>query len=100
MRPDKMKIKKENKKGMMPLQLVITAIILLILLFVILYTFTDFFGKEKESLQSTITSVTDDYDKDGVYNFYDKCPCDMDVERDSEGKCNGKSPNWCFDQKK
>ncbi len=87
------------KKAMMPLQLVITAIILLIVLFVVLYTFTDLFGKEKKALSESITSVTEDTDGDGNYNFYDKCPCDADVEPDEMGKCNGKDRMWCFKEK-
>ena len=83
------------KKASMPLNYVITAIILLIVLFVILFTFTDLFKKEKGALDDSITSVTKDSDNDGIYNFYDKCPCDADLER-IDGKCDGKEPNHCF----
>jgi uncharacterized membrane protein YvbJ len=80
----------------MSMTLVITIVILLIALIVILFNFTDMFGKEKASVSSTITSVTADSDCDGVYNFYDKCPCDANVDMDAQGKCAGKNPDWCF----
>ena len=94
---------KQNQKAMMPLQVVITAIILLVVLFIILYTFTDLFGKEKESISETLTSVTQDWDCDGVYDFYDKCPCDADAEF-IESECKGgqqpNKPKWCAGQDK
>lgn len=51
-------------------------VIALLLLFLLIYSgvWSKLFGKSASSLSEQIGSA-DDYDKDGVINIVDKCPC-------------------------
>lgn len=67
-------MKKKKKSMSLPLNYTIIAIILLVTLFIILYTTTNLFKKEGGQISDKITGAGD-WDKDGVANMFDKCPC-------------------------
>ena len=62
-----------------PLKIIVGAAIILIVMVAVLYVFTDLFKKEAGVLQDQIIGAQD-YDKDGVINSFDPCPCEARVE--------------------
>lgn len=63
---------KKSVSQMMELLVIIFLIVLFVYLSSKLYIY--FFGKETSELKERFISI-EDYDKDGVSNIADKCPC-------------------------
>lgn len=68
-----------------PLKVIVSAVILLVVMAVILFVFTDLFGESVGVARDQITG-SQDFDGDGTMNMFDKCPCNAD-EEPKEGKC-------------
>lgn len=79
-----MKLTKNKKSIELTLSTIGIAILVLVVLFVLLYTFTNIFGKQRGQINEQIGAL-DDYDQDGTANMFDKCPCDSEPPED--GKC-------------
>lgn len=68
-----------NKKGVeMTMNTIILAAILLVVLFVLMFTFTKYFGQEQNIVGQELDKLGD-CDGDETRNFLDKCPCDPDL---------------------
>jgi predicted PurR-regulated permease PerM len=68
--------KKMDKKGMSQMWWIIsTAVIALVVVILLLVWFKSSGGKLFENIDTTIDDLKDS-DKDGVTDFFDKCPCD------------------------
>ncbi len=65
----------KNKKSMeFTLGTLGIAILVLVVVFVLLYTFTNIFGKQRGQINEQMGALGD-FDNDGVANVYDWCPC-------------------------
>ncbi|MBI1934896.1 hypothetical protein HYS31_00500 [Candidatus Woesearchaeota archaeon] len=69
------------------------AVLVLLLIFLVLYSgaWTRLFGKSVTSIDQQISS-TGDFDKDGVINALDKCPCDENGDPENYGCEHGHTP--------
>ena len=90
-----MKLLKDKKSIELALSTIGIAILILIVVFVLLCTFTNSFGKQKGQINEQIDAL-DDFDVDGTANIFDKCPCDANVEPNEEGKCPTDPPRSCL----
>lgn len=68
----------------------VVAIIVLITLFIVLFTTTSIFKKEKDDISGRIDGLGD-WDNDHVANMFDKCPC-KPGDTDNKG-CPGEIPD-------
>ena len=74
----------KGKKGVeLSMNVVIILVILLIVAVSVIAVFGKLFGKEAGQIERQIDSLGDE-DKDGVANFFDKCPCSPG-EREFDG---------------
>ena len=64
----------------------IKAVLLLVVLFVIVFVFRTYFGKEVEIAGEHISSMEADTDCDGIVDVADKCPYDHKDEMTKENK--------------
>jgi len=69
-----MKLTKNKKSMDLTLGTIAVAVVVLVTIFVLLYTFTNLFGKQRGQINEQITAVGD-LDNDGVSNIFDWCPC-------------------------
>lgn len=84
-----MKLSKNKKSIELTLSTIGIAILILIVLFVLLYAFTNIFGKQRGQINEKIGAL-EDYDGDDVANMFDWCPC---TPGDSDNKgCSGEIP--------
>ena len=76
---------KINKKAMdvSPMNLIVGAAILLIVLVVVIAMFSNLFSKQAGQVEQNIDLVGDT-DKDGIPNIIDKCPC-ICGDKDNDG---------------
>jgi len=82
---------RKSKKGIeLSFNAIIIATIALIVLVVVIATFTNLFGKEKGQIEGKIDALNDD-DDDGILNLYDKCPC-KEGDNDNDGCPLGTEP--------
>ena len=74
--------------------ILIVVALLLIFLFVYGGLWTKMFGKSASRLDNVIGSTSNDYDKDGVADFADKCPCARSPSGSNEfDGCSKSSPD-------
>ena len=99
-----MKMIIKNKKGAEGIVWTV-AIIALLLFFLLIYSgvWTKLFGKEASSLSTQIDKdlgPSGDYDKDGVINIVDKCPCQAgDANNDGCPYTNKNEDRSCLTKK-
>ncbi len=92
-----MKLSKNKKSIEMTLGTIGVAILVLVTVFILLYTFTNIFGKQRGQIEDQIGALGD-FDNDGVSNIFDWCPC---TTGDSANKgCSGEIPKDKGDYKK
>jgi len=68
-----------------PLKIIVGAAIIIIVMVIVLYVFTDLFRKEAGVLREQVLGAQD-YDKDGVINSFDPCPCEARAEACTKDK--------------
>ncbi len=92
-----MKLLKNKKSMELALGTIAVAVVVLVTIFVLLYTFTNIFGKQRGQINEQIIA-TGDFDNDGVSNIFDWCPC---AAGDPSNKgCSGDMPEKKGDYKK
>jgi len=80
-----------NKKGFeMTLGLVVTAVILLITVFVVIGSFTNIWAKGTGEIRSSF-DANKDADGDGIINAFDKCPCGSASDQEKFQGCSSES---------
>jgi uncharacterized membrane protein YvbJ len=79
-----MKLKNSKKAVELPLNVIIIAALLLIVLIVMIAMFTGIFQKQTGQIRNYVNQL-DDCDQDGTANMFDPCPCNPNTE-----SCPGK----------
>jgi len=75
-----------NKKAAIEMEKVVAAALVLLVLVVLIITFSRLYGKETKTTESQIDKLSSDCDGDGTPDLVDKCPYDEDNEI-KDNKC-------------
>jgi len=88
-------LKMKNKKSEIEFTKIVGAVLALVVLFVIVGLFINgILVKKQAAFASSITDqVSQDCDEDDTLGFLDKCPCDPDIKKLSEGEECGPDSN-------
>lgn len=72
-------MKMKNKNAVeLSLNVIVVAAIVLVVLVVSIMIFTGIIGEERSKIEGIMEGMEGDYDKDGISDILDKCPCDPD----------------------
>lgn len=66
---------------------IVVAVIVLFVVGVIVAIFSGMFKKDTGTIDKQICGLND-YDKDGIPNFQDNCPCDSNKEHQTVEECS------------
>ncbi len=71
----------KNKKGVeLSLNVIVIAAMALVVLVVSIMVFTGLIGQSVNDTNTAMDITKSDYDKDGLKDFVDMCPCDFGVK--------------------
>jgi len=69
----------KNKNAVeLSLNVIVIAAIVLVVLVVSIMIFTGIIGEERGKVEDIMEGMEGDYDKDGISDILDKCPCNSD----------------------